>query len=368
MRFFLIYNQFYSFDDNTVRKIGGIETYMEFLSLLLLKLNHKPIICQLSKQRFVKEDNGIEIRGYNANNIKELYSHIEKGDLKDDDFIIFMNDRESLKLKRDKNMSIQHGISWDIPYNGTNSFISFLKRIKSLYVAYTCFNRCKYSVCVDYNFYNWYKTIYAHKEPENMWIIPNFSSKYLSDTEIKERHAREEATTNILFARRFESFRGSLLFANVMAKILRKYPNVKLTLAGEGTLKEQIREILKDFSDRVVFTKYLPQESFEFHKKFDIAVVPTLGSEGTSLSLLEAMGAGCVVVATPVGGMSNILIDEFNGYISMPNEHDLEQTIEKAIYNKNNIQIINNAINSIKNGFSLEIWEKKWTKVFNSLA
>ncbi|WP_420491566.1 glycosyltransferase [Neobacillus drentensis] len=53
-----------------------------------------------------------------------------------------------------------------------------------------------------------------------------------------------------------------------------------------------------------------------------------LGSEGTSLSLLEAMAAKCAEIATNVGGMTNIILDNYNGLIINPDESELYLALE----------------------------------------
>ena len=76
------------------------------------------------------------------------------------------------------------------------------------------------------------------------------------------------------------------------------------------------------------------------------------------------MGAGCVVVSTPIGGLSNIVLDEYNGYISMPTSEDLYRTINKAIGNLNDKNIVMNAVNCVKQSFSKEKWSKAWENIF----
>ena len=52
---------------------------------------------------------------------------------------------------------------------------------------------------------------------------------------------------------------------------------------------------------------------------FDIFALPSR-SEGTSLSLLEAMAAGKAIVATNVGGTAHILINEYNSLLVPPDD------------------------------------------------
>ncbi len=365
MHFFLLYTQFFSPKDKNVRRLGGLETYMEYLSLLLLKMGHQPVICQYADSPFRKTYQGFEVRGYPVRSAKALY-HQVKPELGQEDVVIFMSDRDSYSTGRTRDLSIQHGIWWDIPYEKGLHFINVLKRFKARLRGIRDFRRCPHKVCVDYNFYNWYKTYTVTNDAQEIVVIPNFAIRTLSEQEETVRAHSEPGRARIVFARRFDRPRGATLFAKVMNKIMKKYPHVTLTLAGEGSLKEDLRCILAPFADRVRFTSYLPHESFEFHMQHDIAVIPSTSSEGTSLSLLEAMGAGCLVVTTPVGGLSNIVIDEYNGYLAMPEEQSLEIAIEKAILN-NTQELQRNAVETVRKGFSLEMWEERWRNVIERL-
>lgn len=117
-------------------------------------------------------------------------------------------------------------------------------------------------------------------------------------------------------------------------------------------------------------TKYDAGDAIEFHRGYDVAVVPSIASEGTSLSLLEAMAAGNVVICTCVGGMTNIILDGFNGFFVKPNTpQEIVQIIEKlllspALRNRMSQQ----AQLSVKDSFSYVLWREKWNAVINAVC
>ncbi len=366
MKVFLLYPYFFT-PDGKQKKIGGVETYIESLADVILNLGLTPVICQFSEVPFEKEYLNYSISGYKVSSIKSLYKKIECNINKAEDLILFVSDLSAVKLKGVKTLSIQHGIYWDIPRTKGPYILYYLQRIKQVFTALIDFNKTKYSVCVDYNFYNWYKTFNVKAGGKRYWVIPNFANQYISDVDLQKKISSRSTTLNIIFARRFYKFRGSQIFTEAMIKIMDENPNINVTFAGEGPEEHYIKKSFERFKDRFSMIKYLPSESFEIHKKFDIAVVPTTGSEGTSLSLLEAMGAGCIVVTTPVGGLSNIVLDEYNGYISMTTSEDLYQTINKAIHNIGNKQLVINAVECVKHSFSKEKWSKAWEDVFRNI-
>ena len=367
MRIFLLYPYFFS-SDGTKKKIGGVESYIESLAEVISNMGIAPVICQFAKEPFVREYLGFSIYGYNVKSIKQLYKKIEPSVNKQEDLIIFVSDLWATKLKDVKTLSVQHGIYWDIPRNKGPYILYYLQRVKQVLTALRDFNKTRYSVCVDYNFYNWYKTFNVKAKSKKHWIVPNFAKQILTEEELKEKTSlRLKKGVRIIFARRFYEFRGCVIFTEAMLRIMKEYDDVSVTFAGEGPYEEYIRDNFTEYGDRFSVIKYLPQESFAIHKNYDIAVVPTTGSEGTSLSLLEAMGAGCVVVSTPVGGLSNIVLDGFNGYISMPTSDDLYKTIKRAIENMDDTQIATNAINSVRCSFSKTKWASTWKGILKSI-
>ena len=110
-------------------------------------------------------------------------------------------------------------------------------------------------------------------------------------------------------------------------------------------------------------TKYEAKDSVGFHSKYDIAVVPTICSEGTSLSLLEAMSAGCFPIATHVGGMTNIILDHYNGLLCYPDEDSVFKALYEAVTMKKEsfIRIATNAYRSSVEAFSVGSWSDRWS-------
>jgi glycosyltransferase involved in cell wall biosynthesis len=209
---------------------------------------------------------------------------------------------------------------------------------------------------VDYNFVNWYRSVAAY-EAVNLKVIPNF-------TQISPMVEKPKERVNIIFARRFEIYRGTRIFANAIAKILTEHDHVFVTVAGSGPDEKYIKDKLSGFGDRVVFTKYTSDQSLMIHADKHIAVVPTVGSEGTSLSLLEAMSAQCATVCTNVGGMTSMVIDGYNGLMISPNEKELYEAITKLIDDEAlREQLANRGYETVKEGFSFEKWKKSWKKV-----
>lgn len=215
-------------------------------------------------------------------------------------------------------------------------------------------------VCVDNNFICWHRT-QLHERDVNLIPIMNFAEVGPKET-IKEKHD----FTSIVFARRFFDYRGTRIFTAAVKRLLSEHYKISVTFAGEGPdegwLKEQFAH-----SKEVVFTHYDSSKAIEFHSQFDIAVVPTTGSEGTSLSLLEAMSAHCAVLCTNVGGMTNIIIDGLNGIMTLPTADAVYEGLKFLLTHPDmREKIASRGYETVAEAFNLKQWEEKWSKVLAS--
>lgn len=347
--------------------IGGVETYIKNLIPVCKDAGYTVHIYQKSNIQFSRDIDGAQVLGVqvkNKNIKKELVAAASCNANFDKDILIFATDFQIVKNSFKKSIAIQHGIAWDIstsvPINNLSNIFSIVKSSLRTFVKYNRYKNCKSLVCVDYNFVNWYRTQVAYVNT-NLQVITNF-------TRIPYKNMRDKGEyVSIIFARRFVEYRGTSLFVEAICYLLERYDNLKITIAGEGPDEEWIRKKLGQYQN-VNIIHFEADESIKIHQQYDIAVVPSLGSEGTSLSLLEAMASGCAVIATYVGGMSNIILNEYNGVLIEPTVSSLTVALEKLIIDYDfRIKIAENGYETVKKAFSLERWKKEWFTVLKNL-
>ena len=211
---------------------------------------------------------------------------------------------------------------------------------------------------------NWYRTFHTTKNAEKLWIIPNFA--HIANLDQIDR-IDYQGDIRVIFARRFVPFRGTIIFAEVVKEILSTIDNVYFTFAGVGPEEAYLRGEFAG-NPKVSFLSYLPNEALDIHLTQDIAVVPSIASEGTSLAVAEAMGAGCAVVASGVGGITNMIIDGYNGLLAMPNASSLLLCLKRVIENKELRQkLARNGYATAKEAFSIEVWRERWNHVLDEV-
>ncbi|MDD2494241.1 MAG: glycosyltransferase family 4 protein [Tissierellia bacterium] len=366
----IITSSFYDYTEKKI-KIGGVETYIYELSKLLLNRHYEVFVYEKHIVEFVENYDNIIIKSFKPDrSYQELFNSIYN---KTDLFIIG-TDQLPLKARKINVIAIQHGIAFDIPKEFITSFwgkYSFLthtnKLIRSLKNIYRFHNFSNF-VCVDYNYYNWLKTMTWIKTHKKLKVIPNFTSILFSEEDIISKLTKNEERKSLIFARRFVDYRGTILFKNVAEKLLKGSSNIEITFAGNGPLEGLLRNTFKD-NHRVKITSFDFRDSIAFHYKYDICVVPSMYSEGTSLSLCEGMAAGCFPICSYVGGMSNMIIDGFNGKIVYPNENAFYECILEVLSmpKENFNRIVMDSYHTVKYAFSKQKWDNEWMKFIKEI-
>lgn len=109
--------------------------------------------------------------------------------------------------------------------------------------------------------------------------------------------------------------KGLTYLLQAMVAVIAAHPQANLVIAGDGPCREDLQRETEGLGigQRVRFVG--PRTDMpELIQLFDVYALPSLW-EGLPIVLLEAMAAGCPIVATDVGGNSVAVKDGYNGYL-----------------------------------------------------
>jgi glycosyltransferase involved in cell wall biosynthesis len=150
-----------------------------------------------------------------------------------------------------------------------------------------------------------------HRAPKDVFVMINGASPehFVGDPET--RHGRR-----VLFVGGWLQVKGRDLLPLIWAKIRDRCPDATLTLVGTHT---PAPEVLAAFDPAVrdsitVIPKVESRDMAGYFDRHDLFLMTSL-SEGSPLSLLEAMAAGLPVVASAVGGICDIIENGVNGIL-----------------------------------------------------
>ncbi|PJA64521.1 MAG: hypothetical protein CO159_02625, partial [Candidatus Portnoybacteria bacterium CG_4_9_14_3_um_filter_40_10] len=118
----------------------------------------------------------------------------------------------------------------------------------------------------------------------------------------------------------------------------------------EKSLKLQVKSL--KLEDKILFLDALP-EAHKYLKAFDVFTQPSI-KEGLPYAILQAMAAGIPIVASNVGGIPEMITDNFNGFLIKPRDSEaLAERILQILENSNLAQQFSqNSLEKIKD-FSL---------------
>jgi glycosyltransferase involved in cell wall biosynthesis len=138
-----------------------------------------------------------------------------------------------------------------------------------------------------------------------------------------ERYATGERDGNkLLFVGRLAAVKGVPVLLEALAEARRTRPDLTLTLVGDGpdraALETQASDL--DLAGAVTFAGYRSQSDVaELLARHDALILPSF-AEGVPVVLMEAMAAKMPVIATAVGGVSELVEDGTNGYLVAPGD------------------------------------------------
>ncbi len=149
--------------------------------------------------------------------------------------------------------------------------------------------------------------------------------------------------------------------------------NVKFLILGTGPLeadlKTQVATAPAEFKlpERVIFLGFVPHtEMPKYLSISDIFIRPSL-TEGLGNSFLEAMAANIPVIATPVGGIPDFLVDGQTGlFCEVSNPKSIAQKVEKLIKDRESRDfIVTNAKRMVQEEYSWSYVVTEMMKVFS---
>ncbi|HKQ80561.1 MAG TPA: glycosyltransferase [Blastocatellia bacterium] len=170
----------------------------------------------------------------------------------------------------------------------------------------------------------------GHTAPEKIVVIRNGLSDAAEraalddDGRVKQRAALlrelnlDEAAKLIGLVARLQPVKGHSYFIEAASLIAAVEPDAHFLLVGDGALRPEIEEQAARLGvrDRVRLLG-ARNDAATIAAGFDVAVLASL-SEGLPNAVMEAMAAGAPVVATAVGGTTELVIDGVTGFLAPP--------------------------------------------------
>jgi spore coat protein SA len=162
---------------------------------------------------------------------------------------------------------------------------------------------------------------------------------------LKQKYRIKDRDQTILFVGRLLREKGIHLVLEVLPRLIKNHPNLKLIITGSPRYGRDlmtpyvrfIRSRTLRLRKHVVFTNFIPPKKIPYiYQLADIVVIPSLWEEPFGRVNLEAMASTKAVVASDRGGIPEVINHEENGIIiSMDNyKQELYESLSKLLESK----------------------------------
>ncbi|WP_127531996.1 glycosyltransferase family 4 protein [Paenibacillus kobensis] len=350
---------------------GGLERYIRELCSVIRAAGWKPVVHQLSYfESFRTEYEGTEVIGYTYE-LGQTASAFEAMAEQAEGLLVYASCLWHPIRYRPGSIGICHGINWDHGSiaSGTKDGVAaaFRNALRSL-------DRV---VSVDSHFQTYARSVCEFDDADRIVLIPNsVDTKHFTPLTPDSggslvRPARRRGL-RVLIPRRLSYERGVITMMLAADELLAEHGGLVVEFAGELVEGTSIADAFRLWHDchpdrnRIEQRAYAMDEVQQAYARADIAVIPTVFSEGTSLACLEAMSSGLPVVATNVGGLNDLVIDRLNGLLVPPNSAAIAGAIRELILDKPLRRKLGKLGRETALSFDISRWRARWTAVLEA--
>lgn len=145
-------------------------------------------------------------------------------------------------------------------------------------------------------------------------VIPAFF-KTIRKPEIKLKYGLSKDSIVIANVGILRSVKGHEITLKAVRKVIKTFLNAKFLIVGDGPRRRELEDMVKNLgiSEYVIFTGFV-ENIPEIYSLADVAILSSW-SEGVPQGLLQAMAAGIPVVATKVGGVPEVVVNDETGIL-----------------------------------------------------
>lgn len=360
--------------DGTTYYSGGAERYLLDLHEVCSELNVPYRVYQYGEYNWVRYYDDVEVVGmqsklndvnlYEPPLVKEMNEIFSRETAQNSEMNIYSPFYILSKKMCVPSVGISHGISWDSEFNHYTEGNTFWQSNKNIISAA---DFCDQMISVDTNTCNWFQTL-DYNTGRKIHYIPN----YVDNAEFapREDYLAIRDKVVVVYPRRLYGARGLYVVLDVLDDILSKYPNVEFHFVGKGFERDtkHVEKKIAKWGKRIQWYSKAPNQMHEVYKMADISLIPTMYSEGTSLSCLEALSSGNAVIATRVGGLTDLILSDYNGKLVEPTSESIKDALFDLLEHPEKMQLLKkNAVETAR-AFSKAKWKAEWKKILSGFA
>lgn len=187
-------------------------------------------------------------------------------------------------------------------------------------------------------------------------VVPNPLVFRKVDKPQEDKSIQEKVT--LLFVGQLEGFKGIIFLIKALKQI--KPQNWQLLIVGSGGAQKSIEQLVDQDSRFKLLGRVNQDQLINHYRQADLTIVPSLCYENSPKVIDESLVANVPVIAADIGGVSEIVKDDYNGFTFAPgNEKNLIEVLEHFLNHPQNIEALRkNCFVSVRN-FSVSNYIKR---------
>ena len=178
----------------------------------------------------------------------------------------------------------------------------------------------------------------------------------INPEEIRKKSLQElvEKSYDIIYVGRLSYPKNPIRLIELIGLVKEKYPKLKVAIVGDGEYKNEMLKKIKELElEKNIDMLGFQNNPAAYMRKSKLMIMTSI-YEGTPMCVLEALALGLPIVSTPTDGISKIVTNGVNGFLSENND-DLAKIIIMLLSNKdkyNDIKKNASELNNRVNNFS----------------
>lgn len=333
---------------------GGAERYLIELARVVDDMGFEPAVYQSGAGDWVRHYNDMKVTALDTGGDWTRINEVFHERVDEARLTIYLAFFLASPHVHKRSIGISHGVFWDQEhFDGRGR-----SREEGIATILEAMENVATMVTVDTSTTNWVRGT-RHELAGKFFYVPNFV-----DTEEfrPDDTPRDDGRVVVLYPRRLCDYRGFWLVHDVLSELIERHPNVDFRFVGKADQREEqaVRDAIERYPGRVEWFFLPPERMVEAYRGVDVVLVPTVNSEGTSLSCLEAQASGIPVIVTNVGGLTDLVLHDHNGLLIEPNPSALSEAVSRLAEDPKLRARLARTAREVASTFSLERWRRRW--------
>jgi glycosyltransferase involved in cell wall biosynthesis len=226
--------------------------------------------------------------------------------------------------------------------------VSSKKAIIYKLVEKVLYRFCDLIICVSkYDLNLAIKTKVVPKDTDKVKVI--YNGVKVPDTE--KKCEKNDRIYSVMTAR-FDTQKNYELLIKAIADCEFKW-KFEFHFIGDGPNLEKCKVLVKRLGlTNIIYFEEFQKDVGSFLKKADLFILCS-NYEGLPISIIEAMSYGLPILASDVGGISEQVINEYNGYLFMNDINSIEKVLKKIYQLEDLNELCSNSKNLFTKKFNL---------------